>query len=509
MTIRELAAYVQVTHSAMSPNTKGKSMELHEYARYDGLGLRELIRAGEVSACDVEAAARNALAVADETVNGLCGPMFSPALDHADNGPFAGVPFLIKDVPMAKGVAFAMGSASLRGIVAHGDTELMTRFRAAGLVTLGVTTMSEMGLSFSTETVKHGPTRNPWNPDRGVGGSSGGAAALVAGGAVPIAHATDGAGSIRIPASCCGLVGLKPSRGRIPCGPDTGEPAFGMSYDFALTRTVRDSAHLLDCVHGPGTGDKYTAPPPARPYADELRVDPRPMRVAVTTAAWSGAKVDHEVAEAALQVARTLEQSGHFLSHASPAVDWDAVVHTMRTQTAAMASSLLLAPRPPDPAKLEAVSRQVLAEVKALTALDLIAGFIAQNQVTRSVAAFFTRYDLLITPTLAQLPASHGTLNYNDPAHTVTSWLRRLFDYGPFTAVFNIAGQPAVSLPLGHSRNGLPIGVQIIAPTGREDLLFQIAAHLERAMPWNDRRPPFSVGARPAVQPPPSGRKHQ
>ncbi|HEY4991370.1 MAG TPA: amidase family protein [Nakamurella sp.] len=471
-------------------------MDVSEYARYDGIGLRELIGTGQVSAAEVETAARAALDLADDAVNGLAGPMLAPALEHADAGPFSAVPFLIKDVPMAKGVPFAIGSASLVGILAQRDTDLMGRFRAAGLVTLGVTTMSEMGLSFSTESVKHGPTRNPWNLDRGVGGSSGGAAALVAAGAVPIAHANDGAGSIRIPASCCGLVGLKPSRGRTPCGPDAGEAAFGMSYDFALTRTVRDTAHLLDAVQGPGIGDKYTAPPPARRYALELYGEPLPMRVAVTTRPWSGSAVDPEVAAATVDVAHMLERSGHVVSEASPAVDGDAVLHSIRLEAASIASSFLLAPRPPDPARMEAVSRQALTEVKAMTALDLIAGFNAQNHVSRSVAAFFTRYDLLITPTLGQLPAPHGTLQYNNAAYTLTSWLRQLFEYGPFTTVFNISGQPAISLPLGQSRCGLPIGVQIVAPVGREDLLIQIAAQLEHAMPWNDRRPGFSVGRR-------------
>ena len=176
---------------------------------------------------------------------------------------------------MARGVPFCVGSRSLEGLVADHDSELMTRFRAAGLVTLGVTTVPELAISFATESVKHGPTRNPWDLERGVGGSSGGAAALVAAGAVPLAHGNDGAGSLRVPASCCGLVGLKPSRGRTPCGPDTGEAGFGTSYEFALTRTVRDAACLLDAIHGPAVGDKYTAPPPAGPYADELRRDRR------------------------------------------------------------------------------------------------------------------------------------------------------------------------------------------------------------------------------------------
>jgi amidase len=179
----------------------------------------------------------------------------------------------------------------MRGIVAQHDSDLMTRFRAAGLVTLGLTTVPEMAISFSTESVKHGPTRNPWDLQRGVGGSSGGAAAMVAAGGVPIAHGNDGAGSIRIPASCCGLVGLKPSRGRTPCGPDTGEAGFGTSCEFVLTRSVRDAALLLDATHGPAVGDKHTAPPPQGRYADELEREPGRLRIALTTSAWSGVAV--------------------------------------------------------------------------------------------------------------------------------------------------------------------------------------------------------------------------
>ncbi|MEU7895044.1 amidase [Nonomuraea sp. NPDC049152] len=472
-------------------------MELHEYARYDAVGLRNLIRAGEVTADEVEAVARKALAVADTEVNGLASPVFAPALDHADDGPFAGVPFLIKDHgPVAKGVPFFLGSRALPGVVAQHDSELMTRFRAAGLVTLGLTTVPEMAISFSTESVRYGPTRNPWDPERGVGGSSGGAAALVAAGAVPIAHGSDGAGSIRVPASCCGLVGLKPSRGRVPCGPDMGEAMLGMAYEFGLTRTVRDAAHLLDAVHGPGVGDKYTAPPPRRRYVDELGADPGRLRVAVTTKAWSGAVVDGDVAAAAVLVARMLERMGHPVTDAGPVVDWDAVMQSMTAEAVAIASPLLMAPRQPDPARLEAVSRRLLDVAREYSALDLMAAFAAQNTVTRSVGAFFTEYDLLITPTLGRLPAPHGTLRYDDPGHTLTSWLQSISDYGPFTMVFNISGQPAISLPLGHSDSGLPIGVQIIAPYGREDVLFRIAAQLEQAMPWKDRAPGFSVGRR-------------
>lgn len=465
-------------------------MEIHEYARYDAIGLRKLIASGEVTSGEVETVARRALAQADETLNALAVPLFTPALGHAGDGPLAGVPFLIKDHgPVAEGVPFFLGSRAVPGVVARHDSDLMARFRKAGLVTLGLTTVPELALSFSTESLRHGPTRNPWNLGRGVGGSSGGAAALVAAGAVPLAHASDGAGSIRVPASCCGLVGLKPSRGRVPCGPDTGEPMLGMACEFALTRTVRDAAHLLDAVHGPGVGDKYTAPPPSGRYADELTRDPGRLRVAVTTEAWSGARVDGEVAESVIRTGHVLAEMGHHVTRASPEVEWDAVMRSAVAEAVAIASALLLAPRRPDPARMEAVSRQVLKVAGEYSALELMTAFAAQNQVTRSTARFFTAHDLLVTPTLARLPAPHGALRYDDPDHTLTTWLTSMFDYGPFTMVFNVSGQPAISLPLGHSRDGLPVGVQIAAPYGREDLLLRIAARLEEAMPWKDRFP--------------------
>jgi len=472
-------------------------MELHEYANHDATGLRELIRAGEVNAAEVEDVARRALELAGARLNALALPLFTPALDGAHDGPFAGVPFVIKDSgPTAEGVPFFLGSRSLgSGVTARRDSDLMTRFRAAGLVTLGLTTAPELALSFATEPVKHGPTRNPWDPDHGVGGSSGGAAALVAAGAVPLAHANDGAGSIRVPASCCGLVGLKPSRGRTPCGPEMGEAALGLACEFALTRSVRDAAHLLDALHGPAVGDKYTAPPPERPYAAELHVTSRRLRVAVTTSAWSGATVEREVAAAAEAAGRALADMGHEVTSAGPAVDWDALVEVMRAGAIAIAAPLLLAPRRPDPARMEAVSRAVLSAAAAAGALDLIAAFDAQNRVTRAAGAFFTEYDLLVTPTLAQPPAVHGALDYDDERHSVDGWLRTLFDYGPFTALANVSGQPAISLPLAHSAAGLPIGVQLIAPYGREDRLIRTAAALEQAMPWSARTPRLSVAA--------------
>ena len=349
-------------------------------------------------------------------MNGLALRLFSPALSRAADGPLAGVPFLIKDSgPMAAGVPFSLGSRSIRKAVARRDTDLMARFRAAGLVTLGLTTVPEMVISFSTESVRHGPTRNPRDAERGAGGSSGGPAALAAAGAVPLALGNEGRphpDSRILPRA--GRPQAQP--GRTPCGPDTGEACYGQSYEFALTRSVRDTAHQLDAIQGPAVGDRYTGPPPLRRYADELTADPGSLHAAVTTQAWSGAAVDGGAAAATALAGRVLADMGHEITEASPAADWDAVLQSAYAEAIAIAALVLAAPRRPDPAKLEAVSRQLFREAEDFSALDLIAAFGAQNQVTRSVGAFFTGYDLLVTPTLGQLPAPHGTLQYDNPA---------------------------------------------------------------------------------------------
>ena len=469
-------------------------LELHEYTGLDAVGLSELIRAGEVTATEVEAVARVAITQADADLGALTLPMFDPALDHRSDGPLAGVPFVIKDSgPFAKGVPFTLGSRSIRGAVAGVDHELMSRFRSAGLVALGQTTAPEFGLNFATEPVRYGPTRNPWALDRGTGGSSGGSAALVAAGAVPLAHGNDGAGSLRVPASCCGLVGLKPSRGRIPCGPLVGEAGFGHIYEFALTRTIRDTAHLLDAVAAPPVGEKYTAPAPSGRYADTMRADPGRLRVALTTEPWGGSSVETQVSAATVAAGTILEWIGHTVTETRPQFDAEDVVEASTLTAIATGAAILRAPRRPDPALLEAVSRTVLQETQAFTALDVAAALDAQHRVTRSIGLFFTRFDLLVTPTVAWLPVPHGTLDYDDSRHSVRSWLRRIFEFGPFTAPFNVSGNPAISLPLALSREGLPIGVQLVAATGREDLLLQVAAQLEQAAPWKDRQPSIFV----------------
>jgi len=282
--------------------------------------------------------------------------------------------------------------------------------------------------------------------------------------------------------------------GRTPCGPYVGETGFGLVVEFGLARTVRDTAALLDAVAGPNPGDKYPAPPPVRPYADEVGADPGRLRIAITTDPWSGVAVDPQVAAVTVTAGKLLEWLGHNVIEASPELDPEAIVEAAMLGAFATGAAVLMAPRQPDRADMEAVSRRVLAETGAATALGVMTAIDAQHRVTRPAGLFFTRYDLLVTPTLGQLPAPHGTLDYDNPEYTVRSWLRRLFEYGPFTAPFNISGQPAISLPLGHSREGLPIGVQLVAGYGREDLLLPVAAQLEQAAPWRDRQVVWTPG---------------
>jgi amidase len=469
-------------------------VNLREYASLDAVGLRALIRSGEVTAAEVEDVAREAIEAANAQLNALTLPLFAPALERETGGPLDGVPFLIKDSgPFARGVPFALGSRSIRGATAMVDHDLMTRFRAAGLVTLGQTTAPELGLTFATESLRYGVTRNPWDLTRGTGGSSGGSAALVAAGAVPLAHGNDGGGSIRIPAACCGLVGLKPSRGRTPSGPAAGEVGFGLIVEFALARTVRDAAHLLDAVSAPAVADKYFAPPPARPYTEEVGDTPGRLRVALTTAAWSGVPVDPEIVDVTEAAGKVLELLGHEVTEASPSLDPDLLVEAAMLGVYGTGGAVLSAARRPDAALMEAVPRRVVAETDAASALDLMRAVDAQHRITRPVGLFLSRYDLLVTPTLAQSPPPHGTLDYDNPDYTARSWLRRIFQYGPFTAAFNISGHPAISLPIGQSRDGLPIGVQLVAGYGREDLLLRVAAQLEQAIPWHTRVPRFHL----------------
>ena len=470
-------------------------MRIDEYAAYDAVALAGLIRRGEVSATQVENAARAAIARVNPQLNALAYPLLDTALDHTAEGVLGGVPFAIKDTgPVAKDMPFCLGSRFLEGSVAPVDSYMMQRFRAAGLATIGITTAPELTISFSTESARSGPTRNPWNPAVGVGGSSGGAAALVAAGALPIAHANDGAGSIRIPAACCGLVGLKPSRGRTPVGPYMWDPIYGLAYEFVLTRTVRDAATVLDAVAGDAPGEKYAAPSRSEEWVRAIEKAPRPLRLGFTTQAWSGVPIDGEVVQATEAAAAMLAAAGHHVELASPLVDPAAILQAYVPFTiSALAGVFATGTAPRSADTLEAVSLRLFEEAGQLDGFEMARAFQAANLVARAIGAFFETYDVLITPTLARLPAVHGHLRYNDPSHTVETWLRSIFDYGPFTAPFNISGQPAISLPLGQSQSGLPIGVQLVGRLGREDVLLQLGRHFEQEIGWHTRRPGIFV----------------
>ena len=471
-------------------------MHFSEYSEYDAVGLAHLIKSGQVSAQEVQDLARQAILAVNPTLNALVGDLFEEALPSSATGPFAGVPFVVKDLSLhAAGVKTGMGTRLAgEGIIFPQDTDLMTRFKQAGLRTLGRTATPEFGFNLTTEPVSNGPTHNPWDLSRSSGGSSGGSAALVAARAVPVAHGTDGAGSLRIPAAWCGLVGLKPTRGRTPPGPDSDERLSGFGIDFALTRTVRDAAALLDAVSGPGVGDKYFAAPPERPFAQEVGAPPGRLRIATTTRAWSGAPVDKEYADTVSMVCNTLAAMGHDVEEASPQVDWECFIDAnLPIWTASVADGALgLAhARGIDigPDVLEAVTLTSVEYGRRLTAVDLLRALRLCKIISRDVGEFFGSYDVLVTPTVATPPPLLGSVNQNDPSLDPRGWLNKLFALIPFTPLFNMTGQPAISLPLGQSSEGLPIGVQLVARYGDEATLLRLAAQLEQALPWSLRRP--------------------
>jgi amidase len=482
-------------------------MDLSAYAEQDAVGLAALIRAGEVSADEVEDAARRAIEEVEPALHATVGDLLDSVPEASGDGPFAGVPFALKDVaPHLEGQVVQAGSRwTGDGLRCPSDSYLGQRFRAAGLRVIARTRSPEFAFNASTEPVAHGPTCNPWDLERSVGGSSGGAAALVAARALPIAHGTDGGGSIRIPASLCGLVGLKATRLRIPIGPGLWEALHGMSHDFLLCRTLRDAAAALDALRGPVPGDKYLIPPPSGPYAEEVGADAGRLRIRWTADAWSGAEVARECRVAVEAAARALDANGHDVAEGTPAIDPDvlrrALLMCWAAGLAQRAAVLERAVgRGPTLDTVEASTLAMIELGNATSAVALLDGYGDCNAVGRAIGAFFETADVLVLPSTARLPWRLGELDQNDPSLGAEGWVRKLFDdYCPFTAMFNITGQPAISLPLAWSDGGLPIGVQLVGRYGDDATLIRLSSQLEHAFPWADRIPAVAAGAKAAA----------
>jgi len=482
-------------------------MRADEYVQHDALGLAELVRKGEVSAVELVDAAAARIEQGNAKINAVVQKRYERARTVAAGplppGPFAGVPFLLKDLFATEaGVPTSHGSRFFRDTVVDHDSELVVRQKRAGLVILGKTAASELGILPVTETALWGATRNPWALDRTCGGSSGGSAAAVAAGFVPMAHASDGGGSIRIPASCCGLFGLKPTRGRNPFGPDAGEGWHGIAQEHCVSRSVRDSASLLDATAGPDLGAPYSAQPPPRPFAEEVRREPGRLRIAFTTRSLLGKDVHPECVEAVEKTAKLCESLGHTVEEGVPTFDRAEVIHAYLVLGSAETAASIdegahLLGRELDPSQFEPGTWFFAQVGRAHTAAEL-AG---------SIAGWFQTHDLLLTPTLAKPPVLIGELAPRPLEKAGLAALRiapsrralrlalrqlaeRAFEWAAFTPISNLTGQPAMSVPLHWTSTGLPVGSQFIARTGEEGLLFQLAAQLEKSQPWFNKGPP-------------------
>jgi amidase len=473
-----------------------------DFAFADATTQAELVRRRDASPRELVDAAIARIERLNPQLNAVIHPLFEKARKAAESplpdGPFRGVPFLLKDIlGTSAGDPYHMGMGFLRQQrwMEPGDAALTSRFRAAGLVVCGRTNVPELGLMPSTEPAATGPTRNPWDPTRSPGGSSGGSAAAVASGMVPVAHANDGGGSIRIPASACGLVGLKPSRGRTSLGPASGELWAGFGAEGVVSRSVRDTAAILDAIEGYETGDPYTAPAPLRPYREEVGADPGRLRIGLLAEDPRGAAPVHpDCAAAAQAAARLLASLGHRVEESHPTVLADpafaeAIILIVTTSVArdldlwAERTKRRLHEHDVEP------TTWLMAEAgRGPSARDYIRAVAAMHAATREVLGWWRRgFDLLLTPTLPEPPTVLGS--FTPTPDEPMRGLLHATSFVTFTMPFNATGQPAISLPLHWTGAGLPIGVQLVAAYGREDLLLRVAAQLEQAAPWAARRP--------------------
>jgi len=468
-----------------------------EYESYDALGLADLIARREVTSDEVLEAAISRAERLNQRLNAITVPLYDHARAEArkglPSGRFTGVPYLLKDLGAQLTGTRTTGSGKMwADFVADHDSTIVARYRAAGLNTFGKSASPEMGLAPSTEPAMFGPCRNPWNPEHSSGGSSGGSAAAVAARILPMAHATDGGGSIRIPASACGLFGLKPTRARNPSGPDVGEGWGGQSVGHCVSISVRDSAALLDATSGPDLGDPYWAPPPAGAFLDEVGRAPGSLRVALCTSPWNGEPVDPECKQAAEDAAKLCESLGHKVEVARPEFDFTQFREATRILVAANVMATLQA-------RAKFLGKILVSgDVEPLTwttaelglkytAADYARAITTIHAVGRLIARFFTSHDILLSPTMCAPPWPLGVLSLSST--NFDAYLTAVNRSIGFTSLFNAAGNPAASLPLHWTKGGLPVGVQIAGRFGDEATLLRLSAQIETAKPWKDRRP--------------------
>ena len=474
---------------------RAKPIAFDDYVRLDGMALSQGVRRGDFSAAELVETAIARAEFVNAKINAIAVKLFDQGRAAASSnpvGPFAGVPFVMKDLNQGlAGVRLTHGSRAFGDNICRSDSETARRCKAAGLIIMATSTTPEFGLTVTTESALFGKTRNPWNLDRVAGGSSGGSDALTAAGVVPLAHATDGGGSIRVPASCCGLFGLKVSRGRNPVGMGRTEGWSGLGVSHAVTRSVRDSAALLDAIHGPEAGSRYVAQPPQGSFLSALARSPRGLKIALQRRTASGVPLHPDCTAAVEGAARLCESLGHSVEVAQPAFDGAALQQALITIISAHTAATVSAReielgRSLAKDDLEPVTGVLVAGGRKATAEDLIRADLACMTAAQAIGEFMTRYDMILSPTLAEPPALLGTLSLDLSPQQYGEAVGR---FSPFTAVQNQTGQPAMSVPLYWNAEGLPVGVMFAGRVGAEQDLLALAARLEEARPWFDRRP--------------------